>query len=366
MFQKHFSGIRRLQSILLKVALMLGVRVHAPVKFVGLNEPTEREKGVWHKQLQWEAKISFEMRPWDFSIQWMYQTTGWTANLEPADSPASKYEFDFIVGAEGKKISLQGFRKRCFRAKQALAITYNLINENRREDTQVWRKLFFGFPNHQLCVTPIRQLSLLVHVLMTNKRDNFTAQQFGVLTRNRLFMQVEEMGGWTFQSNQNFFKKLRDQAGVELENIVYFRDETHYFVMTTKKLNLLSRGVLKEVSLPQNYAQRSCQNTLNKIQRISRIPCSYLRIKNSCLCDNRTSAILNRCYPGTTSTGKSCCDMRAMSRKSQQTAKCQKDPLPWTTRIKKMSRSLTSPPCINASIPPWSEKGSGAPWRWQL
>lgn len=34
--------------------------------------------------------------------------------------------------------------------------------------------------------------------------------------------------------------------GIDLENIVYYRDDTHYFVMTAKKKSLLEKGVIKE------------------------------------------------------------------------------------------------------------------------
>lgn len=35
--------------------------------------------------------------------------------------------------------------------------------------------------------------------------------------------------------------------GIDLENIVYYKDDTHYFVMTAKKKSLLKKGVIKEV-----------------------------------------------------------------------------------------------------------------------
>ena len=44
-----------------------------------------------------------------------------------------------------------------------------------------------------------------------------------------------------------FFKDLNTSAGIDLENIVYYRDETHYFVMTAKKHSLLYKGVLLQV-----------------------------------------------------------------------------------------------------------------------
>lgn len=36
-------------------------------------------------------------------------------------------------------------------------------------------------------------------------------------------------------------------AGIDLENIVYYKDDTHYFVMTAKKQCLLQLGVLRQV-----------------------------------------------------------------------------------------------------------------------
>lgn len=37
--------------------------------------------------------------------------------------------------------------------------------------------------------------------------------------------------------------------GIDLENIVYYKDNTHYFVMTAKKQSLLDKGVIINVSL---------------------------------------------------------------------------------------------------------------------
>lgn len=41
-----YSGIRQLQLILLKVALLLGVEVHTRVEFLGLNEPSGENGAV--------------------------------------------------------------------------------------------------------------------------------------------------------------------------------------------------------------------------------------------------------------------------------------------------------------------------------
>ncbi len=63
-------------------------------------------------------------------------------------------------------------------------------------------------------------------------------------------LQLEEIGGLFYIFAQEYFNTLKERTGIELENVVYFRDETHYFVMTAKKSSLLKRQVLKQVSYP--------------------------------------------------------------------------------------------------------------------
>uniref|UniRef100_A0A8C2IP33 F-actin monooxygenase n=1 Tax=Cyprinus carpio TaxID=7962 RepID=A0A8C2IP33_CYPCA len=55
---------------------------------------------------------------------------------------------------------------------------------------------------------------------------------------------VEEISGVAFIFNQKFFQDLREATGIDLENIVYYKDDTHYFVMTAKKQSLLEKGVI--------------------------------------------------------------------------------------------------------------------------
>ena len=67
------------------------------------------------------------------------------------------------------------------------------------------------------------------------------------------FFQVEEIPGLSqiyhqISGYQDLFRNL-DNAGIDLENIIYYKDKTHYFVMTAKKASLLKRGVLKEVCI---------------------------------------------------------------------------------------------------------------------
>ncbi|XP_078271383.1 F-actin-monooxygenase mical2b isoform X2 [Rhinoraja longicauda] len=159
----HIS-IRQLQLILVKVALLLGVEVHANLGFMQLLEPPEDQQ---------------------------MQGIGWRAELHPKDHPVSQFTFDVIIGADGRKKSLQGFRRKEFRGKLAIAITANFINRNTTAEAK-----------------------------------------------------VEEISGVAFIFNQKFFQDLKEDTGIDLENIVYYKDNTHYFVMTAKKQSLLDKGVI--------------------------------------------------------------------------------------------------------------------------
>lgn len=59
---------------------------------------------------------------------------------------------------------------------------------------------------------------------------------------------MEEISGVAFIFNQKFFKELTAETGIDLENIVYYKDDTHYFVMTAKKHSLIDKGVILNVS----------------------------------------------------------------------------------------------------------------------
>uniref|UniRef100_A0A3P9HJF7 F-actin monooxygenase n=1 Tax=Oryzias latipes TaxID=8090 RepID=A0A3P9HJF7_ORYLA len=159
----HIS-IQQLQLILLKVALIVAVEFHINVEFVKLLEPPEdqTDEGV-----------------------------GWRAAIRPADHPLANFDFDVVVGADGRKNSLDGFKRKVLRGKLAIAITANFVNSNTTAEAR-----------------------------------------------------VEEISGVAFIFNQKFFLDLKAKTGVDLENIVYYKDNTHYFVMTAKKQSLLEKGVL--------------------------------------------------------------------------------------------------------------------------
>lgn len=159
----HIS-IRQLQLILLKVALILGIEIHVNVEFQGLVQPPEDQEN---------------------------ERIGWRALVHPKTHPVSEYEFEVIIGGDGRRNTLEGFRRKEFRGKLAIAITANFINRNTTAEAK-----------------------------------------------------VEEISGVAFIFNQKFFQELREATGIDLENIVYYKDDTHYFVMTAKKQSLLDKGVI--------------------------------------------------------------------------------------------------------------------------
>ncbi|XP_043573041.1 protein-methionine sulfoxide oxidase mical3a-like isoform X1 [Chiloscyllium plagiosum] len=175
----HIS-IRQLQLVLLKIALILGIEIHLNVEFRGLLPPRGQKN----------------------------PNAGWRAEINPPTSKVTQFEFDAVIGADGRRNTLEGFRRKEFRGKLAIAITANFINRHTREEAQ-----------------------------------------------------AQEISGVAFIFNQKFFQDLREATGVDLENIVYYKDDTHYFVMTAKKQSLLEKGViLQDFSDTEKLLSRSNMN----------------------------------------------------------------------------------------------------------
>ncbi|XP_029855341.1 F-actin-monooxygenase MICAL1 isoform X1 [Aquila chrysaetos chrysaetos] len=116
---------------------------------------------------------------------------GWRAVLQPGSSPLSRYEFDVLISAGGGKFVPEGFKRKETRGKLAIGITTNFINRHSRAEVE-----------------------------------------------------VAEISGVARIYNQKFFQNLYNKTGIDLENIVYYKDDTHYFVMTAKKQSLLKKGVI--------------------------------------------------------------------------------------------------------------------------
>uniref|UniRef100_A0A3B3CS87 Uncharacterized protein n=1 Tax=Oryzias melastigma TaxID=30732 RepID=A0A3B3CS87_ORYME len=105
----HIS-IRQLQLMLLKMALLLGIEIHVNVEFKCLIEPPEDQES---------------------------EKIGWRAEVHPRTHPVNELEFDVIIGADGRRNTLPGFRRKEFRGKLAIAITANFINRNTTAEAKV-------------------------------------------------------------------------------------------------------------------------------------------------------------------------------------------------------------------------------------
>ena len=62
---------------------------------------------------------------------------GWRAKLNPADSPLNHFEFDVLVGGDGRRSVMPGFDRKELRGKLALAITANFTNYFTRDEAAV-------------------------------------------------------------------------------------------------------------------------------------------------------------------------------------------------------------------------------------
>lgn len=114
--------------------------------------------------------------------------------LLPEQHALEARSYDVVVGADGRRNSLPGFKRKEFRGRLAIGITANFVNYQTAEEAE-----------------------------------------------------VQERSGVAFIFDQKFFLDLREETGIDLENIVYYKDDTHYFVMTAKRQSLIDKGVIKKV-----------------------------------------------------------------------------------------------------------------------
>ncbi len=54
----------------------------------------------------------------------------------------SNYEFSVLIGADGRRNSLQGFQHKEFRGKLAIGITCNYVNRHTREEQNFEGRIF--------------------------------------------------------------------------------------------------------------------------------------------------------------------------------------------------------------------------------
>ncbi|KAF0689399.1 Aste57867_19161 [Aphanomyces stellatus] len=77
---------------------------------------------------------------------------------------------------------------------------------------------------------------------------------------------------WAYQYNQELFGRLKRELGVDVENVVYYRGEVHYVVMTPKKASLIDAGVLATKELSSVNAE-ALQRYVKSVLTFFNIPC---------------------------------------------------------------------------------------------
>uniref|UniRef100_A0A671QX70 Molecule interacting with CasL protein 1 n=1 Tax=Sinocyclocheilus anshuiensis TaxID=1608454 RepID=A0A671QX70_9TELE len=125
-------------------------------------------------------------------------STGWRAQVSPGSHTAAAFEFDVFISAGGGRYAPDGFKIKELRGKLAIGITANFVNRRTKQEAQ-----------------------------------------------------VQEISGVARIYNQKFFQELQSEIEIIFSslfnlNIVYYKDDTHYFVMTAKKGSLLKKGVIKQ------------------------------------------------------------------------------------------------------------------------
>jgi hypothetical protein len=166
----NHCAIRKLQGLLLKIALILGADVLVNVQFKGIKPQAEKSatgRFVWTADVEGRANQQIDQ------------------NI---------IKLTHFIGSDGANSAIATqlhYDRKVFQGSQAIGITANFVNEGTKAEQSL--------------------------------------NEFGLMS----------------VYNQKYFSDLEAKQNVVLENLVYYRGETHYFVMTAKKQNLIANGVLK-------------------------------------------------------------------------------------------------------------------------
>ena len=119
---------------------------------------------------------------------------GWHAKIYPEDHESSHFSFDVIIGATGgEECVLEGFPRYSQQERQEVLVTCNFVNTATKEE---------GF--------------------------------------------VNEISGLSKKYHEQFFLDLEREKRIKLENIIYYKDLTHYFALQTSVDALVEADILKE------------------------------------------------------------------------------------------------------------------------
>eukprot|EP01129_Flabellula_baltica_P006995 TRINITY_DN2674_c0_g1_i4.p1 TRINITY_DN2674_c0_g1~~TRINITY_DN2674_c0_g1_i4.p1 ORF type:complete len:457 (-),score=76.24 TRINITY_DN2674_c0_g1_i4:20-1390(-) len=150
----------------------------------------------------------------------VFYGTEFEGSVEPFNQDSWKVDdlpgtYHFLIGADGvrsKVAQVFSFEKKQFTGSKTIGITVNYENNHTKQEV--------------------------------------TLPEFGI---SKIF-------------KRQFFQPL-DEMNINLENLVYYRGETHYMVMTAKKSSLIERGVLIDPSLDSYTNENTHEKNLQKYLR---------------------------------------------------------------------------------------------------
>jgi len=157
---------------------------------------------------------------------------------EGLPAEAEDAHFNVLLGADGASSKISGtsygFEHKVLKGSEAIGITANFVNTRTKEETQL--------------------------------------NEFGLLSCY----------------DQSFFNRLQKEHGLHLENLVYYRGETHYFVMTAKRASLVETGVclhnFSDINLflsPSNLVMVKLEDTIRKVASFINLPATVEWAENA-------------------------------------------------------------------------------------
>jgi len=88
--------------------------------------------------------------------------------------------------------------------------------------------------------------------------------------------------GLSYIFEQEFFRKLLVKHKADLENLVYYRGETHYLVMTAKKTNLIEQQIFKQIHDDITKLIHRSNIDMERLKNYLRGVATYVGIPESC------------------------------------------------------------------------------------
>jgi len=249
----HHVAVKRLHLVLLKSALLVGVKVHPGTEFKAIKPLSVQSSPSEVHHPKWRAIISR------------------TGN-EQEDEELG-FEFDVLVGADGEKsqvAEMAQFERKTFQGGTAIGITANFVNTNTREETaldefglmSVYNRPFFDElsekygctlenlvmyhdETHYFVMTPKKECLLAKGVLQNNTSDTPELLSKNNVSREALKQFVREVADYCkLPSFCEFAKSYSHGENDE--------DDVELFDFSKKQMSIVQSKLLSFSDLKQS------------------------------------------------------------------------------------------------------------------